>query len=125
MTIREAIAAADAVKPNAFDEETKFQWLNRMEGHLAAEVFAMAPAEIRELHYHYPEDLDTTLLVDPPHDDLYPLFLEAKIDAENGEYSKYADSNAIYNSAYLDFACWFQQYYDPAQGYRSEEAMRL
>ena len=32
MKVKDAIAAADAVKPNAFSEETKFQWLRRMEG---------------------------------------------------------------------------------------------
>ena len=48
MKVKDAIAAADAVKPNAFSEETKFQWLRRMEGCLQAEVFLMAPAQIRD-----------------------------------------------------------------------------
>ena len=43
MTAREAIAAADAEKPNAFDEKTKFEWLRRLEGRLMANVFLMAP----------------------------------------------------------------------------------
>ena len=54
MKVKDAIAAADAVKPNAFSEETKFQWLRRMEGCLQAEVFLMAPAQIRELDLQYP-----------------------------------------------------------------------
>ena len=98
MKVKDAIAAADAVKPNAFSEETKFQWLRRMEGCLQAEVFLMAPAQIRELDLQYPADMDRELLVDPPYDDLYPLYLQARIDAENGEYNKYADSMTIYNS---------------------------
>ena len=124
MTAREAIAAADAEKPNAFAEEAKFQWLRRLEGHLEAEVFLMPPAQIRELDLRYPEDLDRELLVDPPHDDLYPLWLKARIDEGNGEYSKYADSMAIYNGAYTAFVGWFCQLYDPAQGYLSEEVLR-
>ena len=39
VTAREAIAAADAERPNAFDEKTKFEWLRRLEGHLMANVF--------------------------------------------------------------------------------------
>ena len=112
------------MKPNAFSEETKFQWLRRLEGRLQAEVFLMAPAQIRELDLQYPADMERELLVDPPYDDLYPLYLEARIDAENGEYNKYADSMTIYNSAYTAFVCWFCQLYDPAEGYFSEEARR-
>ncbi len=89
MKVKDAIAAADAVKPNAFSEETKFQWLRRLEGRLQAEVFLMAPAQIRELDLQYPADMDRELLVDPPYDDLYPLYLQARIDAKNGEYNKY------------------------------------
>ena len=95
-----------------------------MEGCLQAEVFLMAPAQIRELDLQYPADMDRELLVDPPYDDLYPLYLQARIDAENGEYNKYADSMTIYNSAYTAFVCWFCQLYDPAEGYCSEEARR-
>ena len=121
MTVREAIAAADAEKPNAFEEKTKFEWLRRLEGHLEAEVFLMSPAQIRELDLDYETDLDRELLVDPPYEEIYPLYLKAKIDEGNGEYSKYADSSAIYNAARAAFVCWFCQLYDPAQGYMRRE----
>lgn len=124
MRVCEAIKAADAVKPNAFDERTKFGWLNSLEGKIAAEVFLMSPPEVRQILLSYPEDLQRELLVDPPYDDLYVQYLEAKIDAENGEYNKYADTMAIYNGTYTEFVCWFCQRYDPAQGYISEEARR-
>ena len=52
MKVKDAIAAADAVKPNAFSEETKFQWLRRLEGRLQAEVFLMAPAQIPVSYTH-------------------------------------------------------------------------
>ena len=120
MTAREAITAADAEKPNAFEEKTKFEWLRHLEGRLEAEVFLMSPAQIRELDMNYEEDMDRTLLVDPPYDDIYPLYLKAKIDEGNGEYSKHADSSAIYNAAYAAFVCWFCQMYDPVQGYERQ-----
>ena len=34
-------------------------------------------AQIRELDLQYPADMDRELLVDPPYDDLYPLYLQA------------------------------------------------
>ena len=92
MKIKDAIAWADEVKPNAFTERVKFEWLNALEGKIAADVFLLAPAEVRTLRYVYPEDLETELLVGPPHDDIYTLYLQAKIDEANGEYNKYANS---------------------------------
>jgi len=80
------------------------------------------PAEIRALHYNYPEDLETELLVGPPPDDIYTLYLQAKIDEANGEYNKYSNTMQIYNEYYGTFLRWFCGQYDPAQGYIGEEA---
>ena len=74
------------------------------------------------LHYVYPEDLETELLVGPPHDDIYTLYLQAKIDEANGEYNKYSNTMQIYNEYYGTFLRWFCGLYDPVQGYLSEEA---
>lgn len=46
MKIKDAIAWADEVKPNAFTERVKFEWLNALEGKIAADLFLLAPAEI-------------------------------------------------------------------------------
>lgn len=119
MTIREVITMADGIKPNAFKPATKLTWLNKLEGTLAAEVFLMAPEEIRQLQYSR-GDMGAELLVDPPYDDLYVLWLEAQIDRANGEYSKYQNTMQSYNARRGEFACWFCQNWDPAQGYRRE-----
>ncbi len=122
MRIREAIERADDVKPNAFDSKTKVAWLNALEGRIAASVFLLAPAEIRQLQYRLPEDLETELLVTAPHDDIYLLWIQAKIDEGNGEYDKYQNTMQIYNEHYGSFLRWFAGLYDPAEGYISEEA---
>lgn len=116
MTVAEAISWADQVKPNAFSYEVKADWLRRMNGSLALEVFLMDQAELETLEEN---GLDAALLVKAPYDDLYPLFLMAKIDESNGEYEKYANSARIYNARRSEFTCWFCQTYDPAQGYNS------
>ena len=38
MTIAKVLAAADAVKPNAFSEEVKLQWVNEAEGMVQTDV---------------------------------------------------------------------------------------
>lgn len=118
MTVNEAISWADQVKPNAFPRSVKAEWLRRLDGSLALEVFLLPKTELDWLERMREEAADYTLLVDPPYDDLYTLFLAAKIDAANGEYEKYANSSQLYNSRRGAFALWFCQTYDPAQGYR-------
>lgn len=123
MTIRQVIEQVDGVKPNAFTTADKIKWLNNLEGSLAAEVFLMAPEEIMQLQYTV-SDMDEELLVYPPYDDIYELYLEAQIDRENGEYNKYQNTAQSYNARRGDFVTWFCQIWDPAQGYRKERPRR-
>lgn len=124
MKVGEVIERVDAVKPNAFDSLAKVEWLNALEGRIAADVLLLAPAELGQLRYRWPEDRDTELLLAPPHDDIYGLWLQAKIDEANGEYNKYQNTMQIYNEHYGNFVRWFAGTWDPAQGYISEEARR-
>jgi len=117
MTIKQAIQLSDDVKPNAFLERAKYQWLNELEGRVALNTFLMAGAELRFFQYRYPDDGDLELLVLPPHDGIYPAYLNAQIDKLNGEYDKYQNSMAAYNALFGDFTRWFARVYEPAQGY--------
>ncbi|MBD5169328.1 MAG: hypothetical protein HDT20_04295 [Oscillibacter sp.] len=120
MKIKEVIAWVDEIKPNAFSTETKIRWLSRLEGTLAADVFLMAPAEVEQLQYTA-EDMETELLLEPPYDDIYELWLAAKIDEANGEYNKYQNTMQSYNARRGAFVCWFCGLFDPAQGYRTPD----
>ncbi len=117
MKIKDVIAWVDEIKPNAFSSETKLRWLNQLEGTLAADVFLMAPTEARQMQYT-PADMDAEMLVEPPYDDIYELWLAAKIDETNGEYNKYQNTMQSYNARRSAFVSWFCQLYDPVQGYR-------
>ena len=120
MTIQQAIKRVDEIKPNAFSAKVKTEWLNALEGRIAANVLLWPPAEIFAILYTWPEDKKTELLAAPPHDDIYIHWLGAQIDAANGEYDKYQNAMQIYNSYYGDFVRWFARTYEPAQGYRKE-----
>ena len=114
MTLQEVIAMADELKPNAFSPSVKVAWINALEGRIALSVFLMSEADAAQLHYTT-EDLNETLLVKPPYDDIYELWLEAKIDYANGEYDKYQNTMAEYNAHYGEFVRWFAEKYRPAQ----------
>ena len=112
MTIANVLAAADAVKPNAFSEEVKLQWINEAEGMVQTDVLLRAIDDV--VTYEWPTDENTELLVKPPHDKLYLAYLIAMIDFTNGEYNKYANTVAMFNTHLSEYAAWFQRTYRPA-----------
>ena len=57
MTLREAIARADGVNPNAIDVAQKAAWLSECEGTVQTEVLGVAPDDC--VTYSYPADADT------------------------------------------------------------------
>ena len=117
MTVNEVIQRADGVKPNPFTTQEKFNWVNELNQRVGLELMLMTPKTVEQICKVYPDDLDTKLLIRPPNDELYVLYLMSRIDEMSGEYNKYANSSAIFNQRWGQFAEWFLQFYDPAQGY--------
>lgn len=115
-TILKVIDRVDQGKPNAFSTAAKVAWLAALDGRIAVDVFLMDIAELEQFAYRYPEDVERELLVSFPHDDIYDLWLAARIDFENGEYDKYQNTMAMYNEHYASFVQWFTRTYEPARG---------
>ena len=114
-TFKEIITRVDEIKPNAFSENLKLSWLTSLNGKIAADVFLMDIAEIRELP-HGTEAIDCEPLVGFPHEEVYDEYLAAKIDAANGEANEYQNRMQIYDAYYINFVSWFKSTYDPVQG---------
>ena len=114
MTLNEAIAAADAIKPNAFSSADKVRLINEVEGMVQTEVFLFASEQVIT---YTTDDLvpagKITLLVAPPHDKLYVAYLVAMIDFMNNEYDKYQNTVAMFNAHYREFKKWFALNYRP------------
>lgn len=53
-------------------------------------------------------------MVQPPHDKLYPAYLEARVDYANGEYEKYQNTMQMFNAFFGEFIRWFALTYSPA-----------
>lgn len=119
-TFREIMERVDEVRPNAFSERQKLRWLAALEGRVAADVFLMDVAQIRELEPKFPEGLEREPLVSFPHDDIYDTWLIAKIDEANREYTEYQNSMEYHNEHYSSFVKWFARTYRPAQGRSGE-----
>lgn len=118
LTLADVISRVDGIEPNAYTNDQKTAWVNEVEGKVYTEVFLLTPYEFRPLTYA--DDSGTTLAVMPPHDKLYPLYLQAMVLYANGEYDRYTNAMAMFNAAWGEFVRWFARTYAPADGYRAE-----
>ena len=118
MTLSECIARVDGIEPNAYTNDQKAAWVSEIEGKAYTEVFLLTPYEFQPLTYT--DNASDTLAVMPPHDKLYPLYLQAMVLYANGEYDRYTNAMALFNSAWGEFVRWFARTYAPADGYRAE-----
>ena len=112
MTLAGVIAMVDDMKPNAFSNDTKTQWVNEVESMVQTEVLLFASEQI--ITYTYAQDSTEELLVQPPHDKLYWSYLVAMIDFANGEYNKYQNTMQVFNAHFGEFMRWFARNYRPA-----------
>lgn len=99
MTPNKVIEKVDRLKPNAYTEEDKLEWINELDGMVQRLVFQ----EDNVTQYVYPNDMEKELLIPAPFDDVYTLFLEAKIDYYNREYSNYNNSAMMFESQFSEY----------------------
>ena len=111
-TLKGVIAAVDEIKPNAFSDAAKTEWLNECEGLVQTEVMLLDIAEC----ITYDAQTDAELLVRPPHDKLYRAYLIAMIDFANGEYNRYQNTLQMFNAFYGEYMRWYARTYRPADG---------
>ncbi len=113
-TLKGVIELVDGIKPNAFSDAVKTQWLNECEGVIQTEVMLLDVAAC--ISYSYERDKDAQLLVQPPHDKVYWTYLVAMIDFANGEYNRYQDTVQLYNAFFGEYMRWYARTYRPADG---------
>lgn len=111
-TLKSVIEYVDEIKPNAFSNEAKTQWVNECEGLVQTEVLLLADTEL--ISYSYNTDKDKELLVKHPHVKIYWAYLTAMVDFANGEYNKYQNTMQMFNAFFGEYMRWFALWYHPA-----------
>lgn len=111
-TLKSVIEYVDEIKPNAFSDAAKTQWVNECEGLVQTEVLLVADTEL--ISYSYDADKDKELLVKHPHVKIYWAYLTAMIDFANGEYNKYQNTMQMFNAFFSEYMRWFALWYHPA-----------
>ena len=110
MTIIEAITMIDSIKPNTYTQTQKIGWLSTLDEMIKKEIIDTHEGAEAVNFHGYGEDIDvnTTLLVPAPYDEIYLFWMESKIDYWNGERPKYNNSITMFNNAFSTY----QEYYN-------------
>ncbi len=114
MKIAEAIGTIDKLKHNAYEPEIKTMWLSKLDGRIKNEILDTHENKTQAFSgYDENTPIDTELLVPAPYDDIYLKWLEAQIDYYNGEYGRYNNSIIKFNTAYENFASFYNRTHMP------------
>lgn len=115
MTIIELITDVDALKPNGYDDAYKVQWLSQLDGRVKHEIIDTHEGgeDVSFSGYDADTPHDAELLIPHPYDDVYRYWLEAQIDYANGEYTKYNNSMAMFNTAYSAYERYYNRTHMP------------
>lgn len=126
MTVKEAIALVDRLKPNKFSETDKIKWLSEIDGLIVRELVDThedSPLE-EEFEGYRATDKNTELIAPYPYDILYRWYLESQIDLGNMEINKYNNTKTLFNNAYVNYTDYYNRTHMPkrrVRGFRFTE----
>ena len=113
MKISKVMRLANELKDDKLSTELKLQFINECEGMVQSEVMMLSSSDI----IVYDEnDLESALIVKPPHDKIYLAYLVAMIDYANNEYNKYANTISLFQSYFKEFHTWYFNRFHPGDG---------
>jgi hypothetical protein len=115
MTIAQAIAKINTLKPNSYTEEDKIGWLSELDERIKAEIIDTHESSEEVVFNGYTADTSvaTDLLVPAPYDEVYIQWMESKIDYWNGENKRYNNSISMFNATYSDYARHYNRTHMP------------
>lgn len=98
------------VKPNIYSEEDLFHWLCDLDGLVKRVVMQ----EEDGVHYEFSKDMDSQLLIPPPFEGCYALYLEAMIDFRNKDYDDYDATMQVFDAKFNEFRKAYIREHRPA-----------
>lgn len=115
MTIIEAITMIDSIKPNTYTQAQKIGWLSTLDEIIKKEIIDTHEGGEAVDFQGYGEDTDVnrTLLVPAPYDEIYLFWMESKIDYWNGERPKYNNSITMFNNAFDTYKEYYNRLHRP------------
>ena len=117
MTIIEAIAKFDKLKPNGIEQTDKIEWLSTCDWNIYRDIIETHEDADKVTFKGYDEStpLDTVLIAPAPYDEMYVYWLEAQSDYNNGEIGRYNNSISMFNSVLESFRNNYNSKHKPLQ----------
>ena len=117
MTIREAIDRVDVNNINQYSEEDKVRWLSILDNLIVIDIYSRHDRNKDEGEIDFKpyttEDMDKSLLVPFPYDELYVAYLEMKIFEANKETERYNNAVVLYNSYFDEYSHMYHRTHLP------------
>lgn len=117
MKIIEAIGIVNELKPNAYSQDRKVEWLSALDSMVQRLVYDKHENSPSCGFVGYPNDVDpdTDLLVNG-YDQMYVRWLAAQIDLNQGEFAKYNNSIEMFNAEWDKFTGEYNRTHMPITG---------
>jgi hypothetical protein len=115
MTIAKALAIVEERKPNFVPQETKIEYLSSLDHMIKENIIDKHEGGEEYVFNGYDKNtpLSTELLIKEPYDEIYVLWLLAKIDYYNDEMKRYNNSMVAYNAVYSEFVNYYNRTHMP------------
>ena len=103
MTLEKAIEAFDAERNNGVSMAEKIRWLSQLDYKISSDI--TVPRGDEEFKgYTVSTPLDTVLRAPDEYGEIYPLYLNMKLDYMNGELARFNNSALLFNNTYRDMS---------------------
>ena len=117
MTICEALALVDEVKPNAVERATKKKWLGDVDGMVVDQLILTHEHESAPAFTPYgaATDEETELLIPAPYDTIYRWYVEAQIHLRNLEMEQFQNMQSFFNQEWAEYKRKYNREHMPLQ----------
>lgn len=117
-SINEVIERVERIKPVVNIEDIdKARWLLQLDGRIYREILLKSEpdpdGEAATPPLTWPQDGDKPLLVSPPYDNLYDLYLIAMLEFALREYGNYNNTMQAFNDSLDVFAAYHRNTHTP------------
>ena len=111
MTIFQACTQVDALKPNAYSQRQKIQWLSRLEAMVKRLVIDEYVGGENIPFEEFKENVDTgkELYMPAPFDAAYLYWLEAQIHYANEDIDQYNGAMMLFNSVFNEYKAYYKR----------------
>lgn len=103
MTFMKAIENFDSERANSVSLERKIEWVSQLDYKISAELLEPRGEE-KFGGYTQSTSLETELKAPDEYGEIYPLYMNMKLDYQNGEIARFNNSTLLFNRIFKELS---------------------